>query len=104
MHPAVEEPATVVGISTTLGPFGAASGTIDHGADSLVRTLQRLSALRGLLSRNLRRRLRLAPETLPGFSLWRRDVIVEAGGFSLDVPSEQVEMTFRVHRHMLRAG
>ena len=104
MHPAVEEPATVVGISTTLGPFGAASGTTDHGADSLVRTLQRLSALRGLLSRNLRRRLRLAPETLPGFSLWRRDVIVEAGGFSLDVPSEQVEMTFRVHRHMLRAG
>jgi len=76
----------------------------DDAADSLVRTLQRLSALRGFLSHNLRRRIRLAPESLPGFSLWRRDVIVEAGGFSLDVPSEQLEMTFRLHRHLLRAG
>jgi cellulose synthase/poly-beta-1,6-N-acetylglucosamine synthase-like glycosyltransferase len=104
MHPAVEDPATVVGVSTTLGPFGAGPATPDDATDSLVRTLQRLSALRGVLSRNLRRRLRLSPESLPGFSLWRRDVIVESGGFSLDVPSEQLEMTFRLHRHMLRAG
>ena len=103
MHPAVEDPATVVGISTALGPFGVAPPA-EPAPDSLVRTLQRLSALRELLSRNLRRRLRLAPESLPGFNLWRRDVIVEAGGFALDVPSEQLEMTFRLHRHLLGAG
>jgi cellulose synthase/poly-beta-1,6-N-acetylglucosamine synthase-like glycosyltransferase len=104
MHAAVEDPATIVGISTSLGPFEAHRTVSQDEPDTLVRALHRLSALRGLLSRNLRRRLRLAPETLPGFTLWRRDLVVETGGFSVDVSSEQLEMTFRLHRHLLRAG
>jgi len=104
MHAAVEDPATIVGISTSLGPFEAHRTVTDDEPDTLVRALHRLSALRGLLSRNLRRRLRLAPDNLPGFALWRRDLVVETGGFSVDVQSEQLEMTFRLHRHLLGSG
>jgi glycosyltransferase involved in cell wall biosynthesis len=103
MHAAVEDPATVVGISTSLGPFEDRAA--EPGAsESLIATLQRLSAVRNLLARHLRRRLRIGSDGVPGFALWRRDVLVESGGFSLDVPNEQLEMTLRLHRHLLRAG
>lgn len=102
MHAAVEDPGLVVGVSTALGPPAAQTPDADVPPVGLVDALQRLSALRGFLARRLRRRLSLSPDALPGMVLWRRDVLVEANGFSLDVPSEQLEMTFRVHRHMLR--
>jgi cellulose synthase/poly-beta-1,6-N-acetylglucosamine synthase-like glycosyltransferase len=104
MHAAVEDPATVVGISTSLGPFETSGTDAARAPETLFATLQRLSALRSLLSRHLRRRLRLGSDVPPGFSLWRRDVLVEAGGFAFDVPNEQIEMTFRLHRHLLRGG
>jgi cellulose synthase/poly-beta-1,6-N-acetylglucosamine synthase-like glycosyltransferase len=104
MHAAVEDPALVIGVSTSLGPFETSGNGLPTVSDTLIGTLQRLSVLRGLLSRHLRRRLRLTSDGPPGFSLWRRDVVVESGGFALDVPSEQLEMTFRLHRHMLRGG
>jgi cellulose synthase/poly-beta-1,6-N-acetylglucosamine synthase-like glycosyltransferase len=104
MHAAIVDPAMVVGVSTSLGPFETGGSAQPAAADSVLDTLQRLSALRALLSRHLRRRLRLASDGPPGFSLWRRDVVVESGGFALDVPSEQLEMTFRLHRHLLRGG
>lgn len=37
-----------------------------------------------------------------GYGMWRRDVVVEVGGFSSDFTCEDIEMTFRVHEHMLR--
>jgi len=37
-----------------------------------------------------------------GFGLWRRDVIVESGGFSPEFSCEDIEMTFRVHERLLR--
>jgi cellulose synthase/poly-beta-1,6-N-acetylglucosamine synthase-like glycosyltransferase len=104
MHAAVEDPATVVGISTSLGPFEGGTGEGSTAGDTLVGTLQRLSAVRNLLAQHLRRRLRIGPGGVPGFMLWRRDVLVESGGFALDVPTEQLEMTLRLHRHLLRDG
>jgi biofilm PGA synthesis N-glycosyltransferase PgaC len=37
-----------------------------------------------------------------GYGMWRRDVVVEVGGFSSKFTCEDIEMTFRVHEHMLR--
>jgi hypothetical protein len=104
MHAAVEDPAAVVGVSTSLGPFEASDGGDPPAVHTLIGTLQRLSAVRNLLARHLRRRLRIGSDGVPGFMLWRRDVLVESGGFALDVPSEQLEMTLRLHRHLLRGG
>ncbi|CAN5876402.1 glycosyltransferase [soil metagenome] len=38
-----------------------------------------------------------------GFGLWRRDVIIEVGGFSTAFTCEDIEMTFRIHERFLRA-
>lgn len=94
----------MVGVSTSLGPFEASDGGDPPAVHTLIGTLQRLSAVRNLLARHLRRRLRIGSDGVPGFMLWRRDVLVESGGFALDVPSEQLEMTLRLHRHLLRGG
>ena len=37
-----------------------------------------------------------------GYGMWRRDVVVEVGGFSPGFTCEDIEMTFRVHEKMLR--
>ena len=38
------------------------------------------------------------------FALWRRDVILEVGGFSPAFTCEDIEMTFRIHERFLREG
>ena len=38
------------------------------------------------------------------FGLWRRDVILEMGGFSPAFTCEDIEMTFRIHERFLREG
>ena len=37
-----------------------------------------------------------------GFGVWRRDVIMEMGGFSPSFTCEDIEMTFRIHEKFLR--
>ncbi len=37
-----------------------------------------------------------------GFGVWRRDVVVELGGFSPSFTCEDIELTFRIHEKMLR--
>jgi biofilm PGA synthesis N-glycosyltransferase PgaC len=37
-----------------------------------------------------------------GFGVWRRDVILEMGGFSSAFSCEDIEMTFRIHERYLR--
>jgi biofilm PGA synthesis N-glycosyltransferase PgaC len=39
-----------------------------------------------------------------GFGLWRRDVLLEMGGFSRDFTCEDIEMTFRIHERFHREG
>jgi len=37
-------------------------------------------------------------------AIWRRDLVIELGGFATDVTCEDVEFTFRVDEHLRRAG
>jgi cellulose synthase/poly-beta-1,6-N-acetylglucosamine synthase-like glycosyltransferase len=103
MRAAVEDPALVIGVTTALGPAPLDPQADDHGP-GLAGILQKLAALRALLARNIQRRLGLATDVQPGFTLWRRDVVVDGGGFSSKEGAEHLEMTFRAHRRLARAG
>jgi hypothetical protein len=103
MQPAVEDPGVVIAVTTTLAAARSQDGRLEGADSSIVGVLQRLSALRELLGRGGRRRLRLAPDGLPGFTLWRRDVVLQTGGFAPDLAAEQADLTLRAHRHLVRS-
>jgi hypothetical protein len=46
-----------------------------------------------------RRRLDLPPDGCPGFTIWRRDVVLDVAGFTEDAVAVQADMTLRVHAH-----
>jgi poly-beta-1,6-N-acetyl-D-glucosamine synthase len=101
MQPAVEDPALVIAVTTMIA--GSQIGRDEGDPGSVSEILQRLSGLRELLGRGGRKRLRLAPDGLPGFTLWRRDVVLETGGFAPDLLEEHADLTLRAHRQMLRS-
>jgi biofilm PGA synthesis N-glycosyltransferase PgaC len=105
MHAAVEDPAMVIGVTTTITPpVNPAEGDGDAARVTPLRpTLERLSASRALLTRSRSRALMLVGQPLSGFTIWRRDALIEVGGFDAHRP-EQLEITFRMHRHHLREG
>jgi hypothetical protein len=101
MQPAVEDPGIVVAVTTTIAA-GTEPGEGNRSPEGAGTLLQRLSGFRELLGRGGRTRLRLAPEGLPGFTLWRRDVVLETGGFAPDLAAEEADLTLRAHRQLLR--
>ena len=102
MHAALEDPQRVVGATTSLtvrpveGLDAALRGEAPTG---LVEALRYLSAARTRLVTVGRRRLDLPPEGCPGFTIWRRDAVLDVGGFSEDVVAVHADMTLRVHAH-----
>lgn len=102
MQAALEDPQRVVGATTALsvrpveGPEAALRGEAPAG---LVDALRYLSAARTRLATVGRRRLDLPPEGCPGFTIWRRDVVLDVGGFADDVVAVHADMTLRVHTH-----
>ncbi|MDO8488502.1 MAG: glycosyltransferase family 2 protein [Candidatus Omnitrophota bacterium] len=42
------------------------------------------------------------PVVAGGFSMWRRDVLYELGGFSADFTCEDIELTFRAHDYLVK--
>lgn len=102
MQAALEEPQRVVGATTSLtirpveGLDAALRGEAPTG---LIEALRYLSAARTRLATVGRRRLDLPPEGCPGFTIWRRDVVLDIGGFSENAPAIHADMTLRVHTH-----
>ena len=103
MQPAVEDPAIVIAVTTNL----AAGRSQDARSESVVadtrQHLQRVAGFRELLGRGGRSRLRLAMAGLQGFTLWRRDVVLEIGGFASNSSAGEADLTLRAHRHLLRS-
>ncbi len=102
MQAALEEPQRVVGATTalTVRPVeGLEAALRGEAPTGLVEALRYLSAARTRLVTVGRRRLDLPPEGCPGFTIWRRDVVLDVGGFAQDGIAVHAAMTLRVHAH-----
>lgn len=101
MQAALEEPQRVIGATTTVTvrPVEGLDAALRGDAPTGLRdALRYLSAARTRLATIGRRRLDLPPDGCPGFTIWRRDVLLEVGGFADEDRSVHADMTFRVHR------
>src|SRR3712207_687365 len=68
-------------------------------------SLQLIEYLRSfLLNRLAWTRMNFMMVVSGAFAIYRRDVLIELGGFSKDFTCEDIEMTFRVHEFMRREG
>jgi biofilm PGA synthesis N-glycosyltransferase PgaC len=111
MRLAVADPGLVVGVASafTVGlhperqpSLRDATRRIDR---ALIMNFQHIEYLRSFLNnRAAWSRLNYMLCGSGGFMLWRRDLLVEVGGFARDFTCEDIEMTFRVHERLLREG
>lgn len=98
MQAALEDPSRVVGVTAAVEEERA-GGSPDRLR--LFDALRYASAARRRLSALGRRRVGLPPEGPVGFSIWRRDVLLEVGGFSTELNEADADMIFRVHRQFM---
>lgn len=102
MQAALEEPQRVVGVTTALSVSpveGLESALRGETPTGLMHALRYLSAARTRLATVGRRRLDLPPAGCPGFTIWRRDVVLDVGGFAEGAVAVHADMTLRVHAH-----
>ena len=108
MAPVHRDPRRVVAVTSRIGvstepeQVGGAHQGIDR---SFLGLFQHLEYLRSFLNDRLAwSRLGFMLCTSGAFMLYRRDVLDEVGGFSRNFSCEDIEVTFRVHEHLLREG
>jgi biofilm PGA synthesis N-glycosyltransferase PgaC len=109
MSHVVKDPAVIVGATSLFGSshepekVGAGAGEYRRLDRHLYSRFQHLDLMRSFIATRLAwSRLDAMMCTSGAFSIWRRDVIIEMGGFSKDFTCEDIEMTFRVHERFLR--
>jgi cellulose synthase/poly-beta-1,6-N-acetylglucosamine synthase-like glycosyltransferase len=103
----VKDPAVVVGVTSLFGISHTPGMDTGHGPLALERNLlgrlQHLDLMRSFLIYRLAWSKLGSMLCVPGaFAVWRRDVIMESGGFSSEFTCEDIEMTFRIHEKFLR--
>jgi cellulose synthase/poly-beta-1,6-N-acetylglucosamine synthase-like glycosyltransferase len=101
MQAALEDPSLVVGAATTLTvtPIESATTALSGQAPAgPVAALRYLAAARTRLLTVGRRRLDLPPGGCPGFTIWRRDAAIAAGGFAAQSSAAHADLTLRMHR------
>ena len=95
--------ASLFGISTTPELSYGAGPNISKTNGHLLGDFQHLDLMRAFVAyRAAWSRLDCMLCVSGGFGLWRRDVILEVGGFSSDFTCEDIEMTFRIHEKCRR--
>lgn len=109
MRLVLRDPARVVGVTSHVAisnrpeqddPTRPSSQRID---DTAITNFQHLDYLRAFLNNRLGwSRLDFMLCSVGAFSIWRRDLVVQLGGFSGDFTCEDIEFTFRVHEHFRR--
>lgn len=109
MRFALRDPATVVGVTSTVITSRQPEQTaLDEmrtpRTDTRVLTsFQLLDFIRAFVNARLGwTRLNFMLCCTGVFSLWRRDLLVEMGGFSSAFTCEDIELTFRVHERLRR--
>jgi poly-beta-1,6-N-acetyl-D-glucosamine synthase len=109
MAPVHRDPERVVGVTSRIGvstrPEQTRDGRCDIVDTSFLGSFQHLEYLRSFLNDRLAwSRLGFMLCTSGAFMIYRRDVLHEVGGFSPEFSCEDIEVTFRVHEQLLRAG
>jgi biofilm PGA synthesis N-glycosyltransferase PgaC len=111
MRLAMRDPARIVGVTSMValsfhpeGMHAQPSGrrSLDRSPFSVFQHLDYLRAFLG--SRLGWSHLRFMLCSVGAFSIWRRDILEELGGFSRAFSCEDIELTFRVHERFLREG
>jgi poly-beta-1,6-N-acetyl-D-glucosamine synthase len=112
MRLVLRDPGRIVGATSQVTVGRSASRGLEGEGGGAARTpgtglavFQRLAGLRSGLTRSLGwSRLDSMLSSQGAFAIWRRDVVVELGGFSRRFTDETLEFTFRVHEHFRRLG
>jgi len=108
MRLVLRDPARVVGLTShpviSRHPDNAAAAPGMPSANEVTLTsFQYLDYMRAFLNGRLAwSRLEFMLCSVGCFAIWRRDVVVELGGFSSEFTCEDIEFTFRVHEHFRR--
>lgn len=105
----IKDPGTIVGAASLFG-ISLTPEVARASADEARRTnhhlladFQHLDLLRSFVAfRSAWSRLDCMLCVSGAFGVWRRDVILEMGGFSSNFTCEDIEMTFRIHERYLR--
>jgi len=111
MAPVHRDPERVVGVTSRIGvstrpELHAEDDQAGDAADmSFLGAFQHLEYLRSFLNDRLAwSRLGFMLCTSGAFMLYRRELVDEVGGFSPEFSCEDIEITFRIHEHLLRTG
>jgi len=107
----MRDPATVVGVTSNV-TISRRPEDIDPSRPDSTRidtkpltNFQLLDFLRAFLINRLGwTRWNFMLCSVGAFAIWRRDIVMELGGFSGAFTCEDIELTFRVHHHMRREG
>jgi poly-beta-1,6-N-acetyl-D-glucosamine synthase len=109
MRRVMHDPASIVGVTSNVTisrhPERENGSAAPAANDPLLTRFQLLDYLRSFLNNRLgwtRGNFMLCASG--AFSIWRRDVLVDAGGFSRNLTCEDIELTFRVHERLRRQG
>jgi poly-beta-1,6-N-acetyl-D-glucosamine synthase len=107
MRLALRDPERVIGVTSQIAVAERPEEKLTRGRSRLDRSLlsmfQHLEYLRAFLNDRLAwSRLGFMLCASGAFMVWRRDVLVELGGFSSRFTCEDIEITFRAHEHHLR--
>jgi cellulose synthase/poly-beta-1,6-N-acetylglucosamine synthase-like glycosyltransferase len=107
----LRDPATVIGVTSILSIAEQPELRIlePRGRRRIDRrpllAFQQLDYTRSFLAARLGwSRFNFMLCSVGAYSIWRRDVLEEVGGFSTDFTCEDIELTFRVHEHFRRSG
>lgn len=109
MRPVAEDREKVVGVGGNVRPLNGCR--IRHGhvveaeiPETLIERYQLLEYLRSFVaSRPAWSALNCLPLVSGAFGIFRRDVVVEIGGYTTGHFGEDLDITMRIHRHLRRA-
>lgn len=110
VQPFMEDPERVVAVGGTVrvaNGCGVRAGRIRHVAlpKKLLPMLQTVEYLRAFMMARLAwGRLGCLMIVSGAFGLFRRDVVIELGGYSTETVGEDLELVIRLHRHAREAG
>lgn len=110
MQRVVENRARTVGVGGNVRPLNGSRVQLGHIIDAevpkrLVPRMQILEYVRNFLaSRPGWSWMNAVPIISGAFGIWKRSVIVEVGGLTRGHMGEDMDLTMRVHRHLLEEG